>query len=67
MPPVTITVRFTYVLDEWTDYSWPQDPPDPSSCLECKVGVKDLETLPFGACQDPVRLLGNSSPWLAQY
>lgn len=55
VPPVTLTIRFTYILDEWTDYAWPQEPPDPSSCLECKVGVKNLGTLPFGACQDPLR------------
>lgn len=63
MPPVTLTVRFTYVLNEWTDYSWPQEPPDLSSCLECKVGVNDLGTLPFGACQDPVRELHLSTTW----
>ncbi|PFX20709.1 Rab3 GTPase-activating protein catalytic subunit [Stylophora pistillata] len=63
MPPVTLTVRFTYVLDEWTDYSWPQEPPDLSSCLECKVGVNDLGTLPFGACQDPIRELHLSTTW----
>ncbi|XP_068752396.1 rab3 GTPase-activating protein catalytic subunit-like isoform X2 [Montipora capricornis] len=63
VPPVTLTVRFTYVLDEWTDYSWPQEPPDPSSCLECKVGVTNLGTLPFGACQDPLRELHLSTTW----
>ncbi|KAL9957793.1 hypothetical protein ACROYT_G034737 [Oculina patagonica] len=63
MPPVTLTVRFTYVLDEWTDYAWPQEPPDPSSCLECKVGVNNLGTLPFGACQDPIRELHLSTTW----
>ena len=55
VPPVTLTVRFTYILDEWTDYAWPQEPPDPSSCLECKVGIDDLGRLPFGACLDPIR------------
>ncbi|XP_074627593.1 rab3 GTPase-activating protein catalytic subunit-like isoform X2 [Acropora palmata] len=63
MPPVTLTVRFTYVLNEWADYSWPQEPPDPSSCLECKVGVSNLKTLPFGACQDPLRELHLSTTW----
>ncbi|KAJ7392048.1 Rab3 GTPase-activating protein catalytic subunit [Desmophyllum pertusum] len=63
IPPVTLTVRFTYILDEWTDYSWPQEPPDLSSCLECKVGVNNLGTLPFGACQDPIRELHLSTTW----
>ena len=54
-PPVTITVRFTYTLDEWAEYAWPQEPPDPTSCLGCQVGIKDLHTLPFGAGQDPIR------------
>jgi len=63
VPPVTLTIRFTYILDEWTDYAWPQEPPDPSSCLECKVGVKNLGTLPFGACQDPLRELHLSTTW----
>ncbi|CAH3157487.1 unnamed protein product, partial [Porites evermanni] len=63
VPPVTLTVRFTYILDEWTDYAWPQEPPDPSSCLECKVGVDDLGRLPFGACLDPIRELHLSTTW----
>ena len=54
-PPVTVSIRFTYVLDEWTEYAWPQEPPDVSSCLACEVGLTDLVTLPFGTSQDSIR------------
>ncbi|XP_031567041.1 rab3 GTPase-activating protein catalytic subunit-like [Actinia tenebrosa] len=62
-PPVTVSVRFTYILDEWTDYAWPQEPPDLSSSIECEVGMTDLGTLPFGATQDPISELHLSTTW----
>ena len=55
IPPVTVSIRFTYVLNEWTEYAWPQEPPDVSSCLACEVGLTDLDTLPFGTSQDSIR------------
>nr|XP_024657694.1 rab3 GTPase-activating protein catalytic subunit-like isoform X2 [Maylandia zebra] len=27
LPPVNIAIRFTYVLQDWQQYSWPQQPP----------------------------------------
>lgn len=26
-PPVTIAIRFTYVLQDWQQHTWPQQPP----------------------------------------
>lgn len=56
LPAVTITVRFTYFLNEWSDSVWPQAPPDVDSCLGDEVGLKDMATLPFGTGQDAIRL-----------
>lgn len=27
VPPVNIAIRFTYILQDWQQYSWPQQPP----------------------------------------
>ncbi|KAF7646737.1 hypothetical protein LDENG_00183390 [Lucifuga dentata] len=27
LPPINITIRFTYILQDWQQYSWPQQPP----------------------------------------
>lgn len=27
LPPVDIAIRFTYILQDWQQYSWPQQPP----------------------------------------
>lgn len=27
LPPVSVAVRLTYTLHDWTQYSWPQQPP----------------------------------------
>jgi hypothetical protein len=53
---VTITVRFTYFLNEWSDTVWPQAPPDIDSCLGDEVGLSDMGSLPFGTGQDAIRL-----------
>ncbi|XP_013395929.1 rab3 GTPase-activating protein catalytic subunit-like [Lingula anatina] len=62
-PPVTVSVRFTYVLQDWTQYAWPQAPPDIESVTEDEIGCTDFETLPFGACEDPVSELHLSTTW----
>lgn len=36
LPPVNI--RFTYVLQDWQQYSWPQQPPDCDALLGGEVG-----------------------------
>ncbi|KAL5005916.1 hypothetical protein ScPMuIL_017074 [Solemya velum] len=62
-PPVSVSVRFTYVLQEWVNSPWPQSPPDFSSSLEGDVGCSDFRILPFGACEDPVSELHLSCTW----
>ncbi|KAK6194420.1 hypothetical protein SNE40_000056 [Patella caerulea] len=63
MPPVSVSVRFTYILQEWIHCPWPQSPPDFSSFLECEVGCSDYGVLPFGACIDPISELNLSCTW----
>ncbi|XP_028409071.1 rab3 GTPase-activating protein catalytic subunit-like isoform X2 [Dendronephthya gigantea] len=66
-PAVTITVRFTYFLNDWSDTVWPQAPPDVDSCLGDEVGLSDMATLPFGAVQDAVSELHLSVTWPCLY
>ncbi|KAL8588274.1 hypothetical protein ACOMHN_008577 [Nucella lapillus] len=63
MPPVSVSVRFTYILEDWIHCPWPQLPPDFSSFSEGEVGCSELDVLPFGACEDPVSELHLSCTW----
>ena len=64
MPPVSVSVRFTYVLADWIHGSWPQIPPDfSSSFCDGEVGYGDIDFLPFGACLDPISELHLSCTW----
>lgn len=63
MPPVSVSVRFTYILEDWIHCPWPQTPPDFSSFAEGEVGYSELDVLPFGACEDPVSELHLSCTW----
>ncbi|XP_048577238.1 rab3 GTPase-activating protein catalytic subunit isoform X2 [Nematostella vectensis] len=63
LPPVTVSIRFTYILDEWTDYAWPQDLPHDPLCFECSEDHTEFAVLPFGACEDPVSELHLSTTW----
>lgn len=63
MPPVSVSVRFTYILEDWIHCPWPQMPPDFSSFAEGEVGYSELDVLPFGACEDPVSELHLSCTW----
>ncbi|XP_046346291.1 rab3 GTPase-activating protein catalytic subunit-like [Haliotis rufescens] len=63
MPPVSVSVRFTYILSDWSCTAWPQAPPDLSSLMEDEVGCSDFGNLPFGACEDPVSDLHLSCTW----
>ncbi|GFS18446.1 rab3 GTPase-activating protein catalytic subunit [Elysia marginata] len=64
MPPVSVSVRFTYILSDWIHGSWPQIPPDfSSSFCDGEVGYGDIDFLPFGACLDPINELHLSCTW----
>ncbi|ELV10217.1 Rab3 GTPase-activating protein catalytic subunit [Tupaia chinensis] len=56
LPPVSIAIRFTYVLQDWQQYFWPQQPPDIDALVGGEVGGLEFGKLPFGACEDPIRL-----------
>ncbi|XP_048775837.1 rab3 GTPase-activating protein catalytic subunit-like isoform X2 [Ostrea edulis] len=62
-PTVMVAVRFTYILTEWHNTAWPQEPPDFSSLMEDEVGCSDFGNLPFGACEDPVSEMQLACTW----
>ncbi|XP_048835815.1 rab3 GTPase-activating protein catalytic subunit isoform X1 [Brienomyrus brachyistius] len=62
-PPVNIAIRFTYVLQDWQQYSWPQQPPDFDALLGGEVGGVEFGKLPFGACEDPISELHLATTW----
>ncbi|KAL3864829.1 hypothetical protein ACJMK2_006481 [Sinanodonta woodiana] len=71
-PPVYVTVRFMYVLQDWINSPWTQSLPgsteksadsDLSSSFDEEVGCSSFEQLPFGACDDPVTQLHLSCTW----
>uniref|UniRef100_A0A8C9U1K2 Rab3 GTPase-activating protein catalytic subunit n=1 Tax=Scleropages formosus TaxID=113540 RepID=A0A8C9U1K2_SCLFO len=62
-PPVEIAIRFTYVLQDWQQYSWPQQPPDFDALLGGEVGGVEFGKLPFGACEDPISELHLATTW----
>ncbi|CAL1547182.1 unnamed protein product [Lymnaea stagnalis] len=63
MPPVSVSVRFTYILKDWFHSAWPQMPPDFTSICDGEVGYGDINILPFGACSDPISELHLSCTW----
>ncbi|XP_059172739.1 rab3 GTPase-activating protein catalytic subunit-like [Physella acuta] len=63
MPPVSVSVRFTYILKDWFHSDWPQMPPDFTSICDGEVGYGDIDFLPFGACSDPINELQLSCTW----
>eukprot|EP00918_Siedleckia_nematoides_P075131 GHVU01164295.1.p1 GENE.GHVU01164295.1~~GHVU01164295.1.p1 ORF type:complete len:938 (+),score=116.09 GHVU01164295.1:61-2814(+) len=64
LPPVQVSVRFTYVLADWTHlYTWSQQPPDMDSMVASEVGCTEFGDLPFGACEDPITDLQLSTTW----
>uniref|UniRef100_A0A8C5H0S8 Rab3 GTPase-activating protein catalytic subunit n=1 Tax=Gouania willdenowi TaxID=441366 RepID=A0A8C5H0S8_GOUWI len=63
VPPVNIDIRFTYILQDWQQYSWPQQPPDFDSLLGGEVGGIEFGKLPFGACEEPISELHLSTTW----
>nr|XP_020464557.1 rab3 GTPase-activating protein catalytic subunit isoform X2 [Monopterus albus] len=63
LPPVNIAIRFTYILQDWQQYSWPQQPPDLDSLLGGEVGAVEFGKLPFGACEEPISELHLATTW----
>uniref|UniRef100_A0A672P4L8 Rab3 GTPase-activating protein catalytic subunit n=1 Tax=Sinocyclocheilus grahami TaxID=75366 RepID=A0A672P4L8_SINGR len=56
LPPISISIRFTFVLQDGQQCSWPQQPPDFDALLAGEVGGVEFGKLPFGACEDPIRI-----------
>ncbi|XP_020865093.1 rab3 GTPase-activating protein catalytic subunit isoform X1 [Phascolarctos cinereus] len=63
LPPVSIAIRFTYVLQDWLQYFWPQQPPDIDAIVGGEVGGLEFGKLPFGACEDPISELHLATTW----
>ncbi|CAN9506541.1 unnamed protein product [Ophioblennius macclurei] len=63
LPPITIAIRFTYILQDWQQYSWPQQPPDFDTVFGGEVGGVEFGKLPFGACEEPISELHLATTW----
>nr|XP_042711518.1 rab3 GTPase-activating protein catalytic subunit isoform X3 [Chrysemys picta bellii] len=63
LPPVSIAIRLTYVLQDWQQYFWPQQPPDIDALIGGEVGGLEFGKLPFGACEDPISELHLAATW----
>ncbi|XP_078084238.1 rab3 GTPase-activating protein catalytic subunit isoform X5 [Mustelus asterias] len=63
LPPISVAIRFTYVLQDWQQYSWPQQPPDFDALVGGEVGGLEFGKLPFGACEDPISELHLATTW----
>ncbi|KAM7153419.1 rab3 GTPase-activating protein catalytic subunit isoform 2-T2 [Macrochelys suwanniensis] len=63
LPPVSIAIRLTYVLQDWQQYFWPQQPPDIDALIGGEVGGLEFGKLPFGACEDPISELHLATTW----
>uniref|UniRef100_A0A672P1R2 Rab3 GTPase-activating protein catalytic subunit n=1 Tax=Sinocyclocheilus grahami TaxID=75366 RepID=A0A672P1R2_SINGR len=48
LPPISISIRFTFVLQDGQQCSWPQQPPDFDALLAGEVGGVEFGKLPFG-------------------
>ncbi|PNF28242.1 hypothetical protein B7P43_G07221, partial [Cryptotermes secundus] len=64
LEPVSVAVRFTYVLRDWTsNNTWTQEPPDFDILQGESLGVAELGKLPFGATFDPISELHLFATW----
>ncbi|KAK0083783.1 hypothetical protein PV325_008241 [Microctonus aethiopoides] len=63
LDPVNVSIKFTYLLKDWTSYTWTQDPPDFDFMQGETLGVVELGKLPFGATFDPVGELQLFTTW----
>ncbi|GIY82464.1 rab3 GTPase-activating protein catalytic subunit [Caerostris darwini] len=62
VPPATVSIRFTYVLQDWSPCSWPQPPPELDELGE-DIRPTDIGRLPCGALEDPVLEFHLSVTW----
>ncbi|XP_077502332.1 RAB3 GTPase activating protein subunit 1 [Amblyomma americanum] len=60
--PIQLTIRFTYMLQDWSPASWPQLPPDVTNDW-FDIGNLKLGKLPFGALEDPISEMQLSVTW----
>ncbi|XP_068439009.1 rab3 GTPase-activating protein catalytic subunit isoform X2 [Clinocottus analis] len=63
LPPINIAIRFTYILQDWQQHAWPQQPPDFDTLLGGEVGGVEFGKLPFGACEEPISELHLATTW----
>ncbi|XP_017884521.1 rab3 GTPase-activating protein catalytic subunit isoform X2 [Ceratina calcarata] len=63
LDPVMISVRFSYLLKDWTSSTWTQEPPDFDFMQGETLGVAELGKLPFGATYDPIAELHLFTTW----
>ncbi|KZC08463.1 Rab3 GTPase-activating protein catalytic subunit [Dufourea novaeangliae] len=63
LDPVMISVRFSYLLKDWTTSTWTQEPPDFDFMQGETLGVAELGKLPFGATYDPIAELHLFTTW----
>ncbi|KAL8183240.1 UNVERIFIED_CONTAM: Rab3 GTPase-activating protein catalytic subunit [Gekko kuhli] len=63
LPPINISIRLTYILQDWQQYFWPQQPPDIDALVGGEVGGLEFGKLPFGACEDPISELQLATTW----
>lgn len=63
LAPITVSIRFTYIMRDWSLYTWPQPPPDINDFGEDLV-PSDLGKIPFGATEDPIIELQLSVTWM---
>ncbi|XP_019887701.2 rab3 GTPase-activating protein catalytic subunit isoform X2 [Ooceraea biroi] len=60
---IMVSVRFSYLLKDWTNSTWTQEPPDFDFMQGETLGVAELGKLPFGATFDPVGELNLFTTW----
>ncbi|XP_017758239.1 PREDICTED: rab3 GTPase-activating protein catalytic subunit isoform X2 [Eufriesea mexicana] len=63
LDPVSVSVRFSYLLKDWTNSTWTQEPPDFDFMQGETLGVAELGKLPFGATYDPIAELHLFTTW----
>ncbi|XP_048506287.1 rab3 GTPase-activating protein catalytic subunit isoform X3 [Athalia rosae] len=63
LDPTLVAIRFSYLLKDWTNSTWTQDPPDFDFMQGKTLGVAELGKLPFGASFDPVGELHLFTTW----
>ncbi|XP_012275446.1 rab3 GTPase-activating protein catalytic subunit [Orussus abietinus] len=63
LDPTLVSIRFSYLLKDWTNSTWTQEPPDFDFLQGKTLGVAELGKLPFGATLDPVGELHLFATW----